>query len=103
MNESMNVSPQDKSFWEHKRHSPDVVVRLSRDKKFFILNALEDTWEQIDRDPADAKHMITLIAGAFMSSAANNLDMFIDEVEIQENIHRMDEEIEHFFIEMEGQ
>lgn len=103
MSESKNVSPHDESFWEHKRHSPDVVVRLSKDKKFYILNALEDTWEQIDRDPEDAKHMITLIAGAFMASAANNLDMFIDEVEIQENIHRLDDEIEHFFKEMESE
>lgn len=103
MSESTNVSSHDESFWKHKRHSPDIVIRLSKDKKFYILNALEDTWEQIDRDPADAKHMITLIAGAFMASAANNLDMFIDEVEIQENIHRMDEEIEHFFKEMENE
>lgn len=103
MSESKSAYPYDESFWEHKRHTPDIVVRLAKDKKFYILNALEDTYQQIDRDPADAKHMITLIAGAFMASAADNLDMFMEEVEIQENVHRLDAEIEHFFKEMENE
>ena len=91
-NESENALPMDDKFWEHATHLDfDMVIKLSDTRYMNILTALHDVYEAIDRDPEEAKFLITSIAGLMLSSKYGKTEDVYNEMVIHQAKKVMDE------------
>jgi hypothetical protein len=93
-NESENALPMDDSFWQHTEHLDfDIIIQLSSQKHLNILHALHDVYDAIDKDPEEAKFLVTGIAALMLSSKYGKTDEVFNDIVVQVAKKDMDMEL----------
>lgn len=99
-NESENVFPLDDNFWDHAAHLDfKMVINLSPTKSINILQAFYDIYSTIDEDPAEAKYLITGLAGLMLSSRYGKTDELYTEMMVEAARKDMDAGLEELLSE----
>lgn len=92
MTESTDASAQsDDAVWEFIKNNPKIVgFPVSDTQGLDLLNALRDVHERISEDPEMAAKMLTMIATVMVAAVTGSGNQTIEELLVQEAMHRFD-------------
>lgn len=93
MTESTDVSAQENSVWDFIEANPKMIGFPVSDKQGLdLLNALRDVYNMIEENPETAANMLTMIATVMVSAVTGSGNETIEELLVQEAMHRFDNE-----------
>lgn len=99
-NESESALPLDESIWEHIKHiNYSVGIPVSDTRTLSILDALEDIYWAVDKDPGDAKHCIIALAAIFLGSSVGKADKMWEEFSVQDAMKTFNAELKEILDE----
>jgi hypothetical protein len=91
MKESDGVYQSNETIWDFIRDNPRALgVPISNNKGLDLLNAMRDVYLEIDKNPENAKNMMTMLAGVLVAAAKGEGDKVIEEVLVQEAMFNID-------------
>lgn len=95
MSESTNASqPVNKEdVWEYIKDNPRILgLPISKDSGLDLLNALRDIWIEIDRNPAAAGEMLTILVSVIIAGVMGHGDEAIEEITVQDAMHNFEQQ-----------
>lgn len=94
MTESKDVSAQEsKIVWDFIKENPKIIgFPVSDTQGLDLLNALRDVHEMIEKKPETAADMLTMIATVMVAAVTGKGNETIEEITVQEAMHRFDKE-----------
>ncbi len=93
MTESTDVSAQENSVWDFIEANPKMIGFPVSDKQGLdLLNALRDVYNMIEKNPETAANMLTMIVTVMVSAVTGSGNETIEELLVQEAMHRFDNE-----------
>ena len=94
MTESKDVSTQEsKIVWDFIKANPKMIgFPVSDTQGLDLLNALRDVHEMIEKKPETAADMLTMIATVMVAAVTGKGNETIEEITVQEAMHRFDKE-----------
>ena len=100
MSESENVSAEEADMWEYVKNNKQLIgFPLSDSSGLDILSALADVYENIDKDPAGSKKMLTLIVTVMLSAISGYGDKIVGEIRVSSAMENFDESIKEILNE----
>lgn len=94
MTESKDVSAQEsKIVWDFIKANPKMIgFPVSDTQGLDLLNALRDVHDMIEKKPATAADMLTMIATVMVAAVTGKGNETVEEITVQEAMHRFDKE-----------
>ena len=84
MNESKNAWDNPKDFWEYVNSNKKLVgIAVSDEQGLDILSALRDIYFRIEKEPDDAKQMLTMLGIILLASSEGNGKIVSNEIAVQ--------------------
>jgi len=84
MNESKNVWDNPEDFWQHVKSNKKLVgIAVSDEQGLDILNALRDIYLRVEKEPSDAKQMLTMLGIVLLASSEGNGKIISNEIAVQ--------------------
>jgi hypothetical protein len=100
MTESNAASAEELDVWEYvKKNKKLIGFPLSDNSGLDILSALADVYENIDKDPAGSKKMLTLIVTVMLSAISGHGDEVVSEIRVSSAMDNFDENIKEILDE----
>ena len=99
-NESENALPLDDSFWEHLKHADFVVAfPVSETRNLNVMEALRDIYYSIDKNPEEAKFLLTAFAGIIVAAKQGKGNEVYNEIVIAAAKLEMDDALKELLDE----
>jgi hypothetical protein len=84
MSESENAWDNPKDFWDHIKSNKKLIgIAVSDDQGLDILNALRDIYLRIDKEPDNAKQMLTMLGMILLASSEGQGKVISNEIAVQ--------------------
>ena len=84
MSESENAWDNPKDFWDHVKSNKKLIgIAVSDDQGLDILNALRDIYLRIDKEPDNAKQMLTMLGMILLASSEGQGKVISNEIAVQ--------------------
>lgn len=88
------LTPNEKDeVWQFVADNPKIIgFPISDNQGLDLLNALRDVYNKILEDPETAADMLTMIATVMISAVTGRGNETVEELVVQEAMHRFDKE-----------
>ena len=91
MNESENAWDSPENFWDHVKSNKKLIgIAVSDEQGLDILNALRDIYLRIDKEPEDAKQMLTMLGIILLASSNGQGEVISNEIAVQAAMEEFD-------------